>query len=50
MTQKETAEKVKLIYDVATELAQSEIPVVRQRSEAIMGLLRELMITLVDEG
>ncbi|MBI5441987.1 MAG: hypothetical protein HY900_12345 [Deltaproteobacteria bacterium] len=50
MNETEIAQKITLLFDVAKELTDAPIPVVRQRAEAIVGLLQDLMVTVVGTG
>jgi 16S rRNA G527 N7-methylase RsmG len=50
MDRKELEQKITLLFEVAKELSTSDITVVRQRAEAIVGLLQDLMVTVVRKG
>lgn len=50
MDQKELEQKITLLFEVASELTASRVTAVRQRAEAIVGLLQDLMVTVVRKG
>lgn len=49
MSKKEIDQHLKMMMELAIKLSDAPIPVVKYRSEMIVGLLQELMETVVDE-
>jgi hypothetical protein len=50
MEKKEIDQKLIQMFELARELADVPIPVVKNRAEMIVSLLEELMVTVVDGG
>jgi len=49
MGKKEMDQKLMSMFELAKELADAPIPVVKYRAEMVLGLFQELMVTVVDK-
>lgn len=48
MNKKDIDQKLIKMFELAKELSEAPIPVVKYRAEMVIGLLQELMDTVVD--
>lgn len=49
MNNRDVKGKILVLFETAKDLSESDVPIVRQRAEAILGLLQDLLVTVVGE-
>ena len=48
-SKKEIDKKIKMLYELAQDLSTVDIPAMRFRAEMIVGLMEEMMVSVVDD-